>query len=350
LSQTKLYSSILAKIGAERSKLLSEAKLKALTETRNLGEFVAQLQDTIYKEQTAKIAIPVTSRKIERAVKEKQIETYINIIKSSPERSEDFLRLHITRFEVENIKTLIKAVMTRLSREQKLSKIYLSAEGFLKKRAVFEEAAEATDVKEVVTAFDKTQYGATLKMGLDSYEENGATACLDVLLDKQYYEKLYDAYQALPTKDKAHAYFYASTEIDSYVLLTLLRAKNLKYDVNWLRLAVPTQKYKLPEETVEAMVTADNFDSALKIAQQTYYGRFFSKSQTSEETVANAENTFKKALLNHAKEGRLTELFNIGAALAFMTQKGAEVNNLIVASLGVEAALTPEEIQRQMQL
>lgn len=350
MSQTTLYSSILAKIGAERSKLLSEAKIKALTETRSLGEFVAQLQDTIYKEQIAKIAIPITSRKIERAVKEKQIETYINIIKSSPERSKDFLQLQITRFEIENIKALIKAAMTRMSREQKLSKIYLSAEGFLKKKAVFEEATEATDVKQVVTAFDKTPYSATLKMGLDSYEENGATACLDVLLDKQYYEELYDAYQALPIKDKLHAYFYASMGIDSYVMLTLLRAKNLKYDANWIRLAVPPQKFNLPEETVEAMVTADDFDSALKIAQQTQYGRFFSKSQTSEETIANAENTFKKALLNHAKESRLTELFNIGAALAFMTQKDAEINNLIVASLGVEAALTPEEIQRQMQL
>ena len=260
------------------------------------------------------------------------------------------MRLQILRFEVENIKALIKAVMGKLSREQKLDKIYLSDEDFLRNRAVFEEAAGAMDVKQVAGAFNKTQYAAALKMGLDSYEQNGATTCLDVLLDKEYYELLCNAYQALPKKDKAHAYFYASMDNDSYVLLALLRGKNLNYDANWLRLAVPPKKFNIPEETVEAMVTADNFDSALKIAQQTQYGRFFSKAQTPEETIANAESTFKKAVFSHAKESRLTELFNVGAALAFMVQKSAEVNNLTVASLGVEAALEPQDIQRQMLL
>ena len=98
------------------------------------------------------------------------------------------------------------------------------------------------------------------------------------------------------------------------------------------------------------MVTADDFDSALKIAQQTQYGRFFVKMPTPEETIANAESTFKKAVFSHAKESRLTELFNVGAALAFMTQKSVEVNNLTVASLGVESALEPQDIQRQMLL
>ena len=67
-------------------------------------------------------------------------------------------------------------------------------------------------------------------MGLQNYEENGSTARFDVLLDKVFYEKLYESYKQLPKREKPHVLFYASTENDSFTLLTLLRGKNLNYD------------------------------------------------------------------------------------------------------------------------
>jgi len=65
LTQTTNYAQVLAKIGAERSKLLSETKIKTLTESKNLQEFTTQLRDTLYREQIAKIPTPFTSHNIE---------------------------------------------------------------------------------------------------------------------------------------------------------------------------------------------------------------------------------------------------------------------------------------------
>ncbi len=84
MNQTTLYAPVLAKIGAERSKLLSEAKLKLLTESRSLTELAVQLRDTSYQEQIAKVPLPLTSRKLERAFHENLIEAYVKIIKNSP--------------------------------------------------------------------------------------------------------------------------------------------------------------------------------------------------------------------------------------------------------------------------
>ena len=50
-----------------------------------------------------------------------------------------------------------------------------------------------------------TEYALALSMGLQSYEEDGSTTCLDVLLDKVFYEKLYEAYASLPKREKPHA-------------------------------------------------------------------------------------------------------------------------------------------------
>jgi vacuolar-type H+-ATPase subunit C/Vma6 len=337
-------------MGVERSKLLGETKIKTLTESKNLGEFTSQLRETSYQTQISNVPAPLTSRELERVFNENLIESYVQIIKNSPEKAAAFLLLHLVRFEVENIKVLIKAANAKLSLEEKLGKLYLSAEAYLKHRVVVEEAAKAVNVIGTVNALKNTEYASALGAGLRSYEENASTACLDVLLDKHFYEKLYDAYQSLPKKEKPHAHYYISMETDAFVLLTLLRGKNLNYDPNWLRLAVPDTKFNVSEETVETIVTASDFDSALKVALQTNYARFFVRAPTAEETVANAEKAFRNAVFKHTKESRFMEIFNIGSVLAFMTQKQVEVHNLVVVSLSVEAALKTKEIQRQLML
>ena len=190
-----------------------------------------------------------------------------------------------------------------------------------------------------------TEYASSLNTGLQNYEENGSTACFDVLLDKLFYEKLYESYESLPKKEKPHAHFYASTENDSFTLLTLLRGKTLNYDANWLRLAVPHNNFNLSMDTVEALLSAADFESALKIALESHYAKFFVKGQSPEETIVSASKAFKKAVFQHAKVTRISDNFNIGAPLAFMTQKEAEVHNLVAISTGVEAAVNPEAIQ-----
>jgi len=348
LTQTTLYSGVLAKIGAERSKLLKEAKLKTLTECKNLTELTAQLRDTSYQAQILKVPLPLTSRKLERAFNEHLIETHAKIIKHSPKKAAKYLDLYFLRLEVENIKTLLKATNANQSTEQKLVKVYLSVEDYLQNRAVIEEAAKASSLRQVANVFKNTEYALALNMGLQSYEESGSTMRLDVFLDKLFYEKLFNGYTSLPQNEKPHAQFYARMENDGFTLLTLLRGKALNHDANWLRLTIPSENFNLSAETVETLVSAGDFEFALKIALESKYASFFVKAQNPEETIANAEKAFKRAVFQHAKASRVTETFNIGVALAFLTQKDAEVYNLTVLSLGVEAAMKPEDIQSKL--
>lgn len=348
MTQTTRYASVLAKIGAARSTLLTDTRLNDLAESKNLTEFAAQLRDTVYAESLAKLPLPLTSRKLERVFKDNLIETYVKIIKYSPKSVTQFLGLYVLRFEVENIKALIKATNAKLNTEQKLAKIYFSAEDFLKRRALIEQIAKASDLKQLVNALNKTDYAQAMELGLRSYEENASTACLDVLLDKVFYEKLHEAYEALPKKEKPHALYYAGTENDGFTLLALLRGKALNYDPDWLRLAVPHDNFNLPKETVEALVTAPDFDSTLNIALKSYYAKFFTKEKAAEETIAVAEKAFTKEVLHHAKDSRILDLFDVGAPLVFMVQKEAEAHNLTALSLGVEADLKPEDIRSQL--
>ncbi|MGA3111252.1 MAG: V-type ATPase subunit [Candidatus Bathyarchaeia archaeon] len=348
MNQVTQYAAVLAKRGAEKSKLLGETKFKSLLESKDLPSFAAQLRDTIYQTQIAKVLLPLTSRKLERAFTENLIETFVKMIKNSPSKSASFLSVYVLRFEVENLKTLIKSINGEISGEERLNKIYFSAEDFLKNRVMLEEAAKSSNLKQMQNSIKSSLYLSALSQGMRGYEENGSTSGFDILLDKLFYETLHDRYEELPRNEKSHVNFYVAMENDGFALLSILRGKILNYDANWLRAAVPPKNFKLTSETVEAMLAAPDFDSAVRVVSETFYRKFFVKASHPEGTVAAAAKAFKEAIFSHAKAHIVDEIFNVGEPLAFMIIKEAEVRNLIAVSAGIEGGVSTNYILGQM--
>ncbi len=62
---------------------------------------------------------------------------------------------------------LMKATSAKLGSEQKQAKIYFSAEEYLKKRPVIEEAAKASTINQVIHAFKGTDYWSALEHGAE---------------------------------------------------------------------------------------------------------------------------------------------------------------------------------------
>lgn len=344
------YAAVLAKIGAEKSRLLSEVKVKALAETKNLAAFASQLRDTTYQTQIARVPLPLSSRKLERAFNENLIDSHVKMIKNSPATAGSFLSVYVLRFEVENLKTLIKSINAGLGTEDKLGRIYLSAEDFLKRRSIFEDAAKASNLKQMQNLLKCGLYTAALSKGMQAYEENGSTAALDILLDKVFYDQLRESYEALPSKQRLHVKFYAATENDGFTILAILRGKLLNYDAAWLRGAIPPKYFQLSLDAVDAMLNAADFESAFKIASETHYGKLLAKAASPEEVLAAAEKAFKRTVYQHAKAATIGEIFNVGAPLAFMMLKETEVRNLIAASAGIESEVGADGILSQMML
>ncbi len=345
LTSTRKYAEVLAKIGAERSKLLNEAKLKVLMYSKGLDDVAAGLHNTVYKEEIAKIAPPYTSGKMESAIENQLIETYVKIIKHSPKKTAKFLGIFIKRIELENLKILVKTVNTELSYAEKLSRLYLKAENFLKRNALFEEAAKSTDLRQLSASFKTTEYEMPLSLGVKRYEETGSTFFLEILLDKSFYENLYLEFNTLARSEKHHAVFFTANELDGFLLLSLLRAKLLGYDAQWLRAALPRVSIRLSLDQFDALLEAPSYDSALKMVINGPYGSHFSEAATPTETIANAQKRFRQDNLNDAIRMRVTETFTISAPLGFFVQKETECANLTAISVGVENHLKAEDIQ-----
>jgi len=156
LSQSIRYASVIAKIGAERSKLLSETKLKALSESKSVSEISAHLRDTSYQEYLSELSSPITGRKLERIFHENLIDTYLKIIEYSPEQAVRYLELYLLRIQSENLKSLIRAAHARLPTEQRTSRIYLSVEKYFKQAELVEEATKASAIAQIVHVYKRT--------------------------------------------------------------------------------------------------------------------------------------------------------------------------------------------------
>jgi len=350
LNKARLYSNVLVKIGAERNLLLSEEKMQSLTQCKNLDEFASELKETIYSEILTKVSQPYSARKFERALREKLIETICKIMLNSPEIVHDFLEVYLLKFEIENLKTILRAASIGLSFEEIRDRVYLQVEDFLKRREIFTKAMMAINVRSVVEVLRSTEYGPLLMAGLKRYEETGSIKPFEILLDKMFYQKLGDALSNLPKKEQRYALFYVSLENDGFNLCTILRAKNLGYDPHWIRMAISRYSFNVSEEVVENLVMADDFESALKIAMQTYYGKFFIHGETPEEIVSRAEKAFRESVFTYAKKTRVGDLSNVGVVLGFLIQKEVEVRNLTVISLGIEYGWKSDNILAMLLL
>ena len=287
-----------------------------------------------------------SAEKFERAFRESLIETGWKIIRNSPAGAvQDFLKTYfMLRFECENIKTILRAASVGLPFKEISRRIYMKVEDYLKRRDPITHAITAINVRSVVDALKATEYGPILSTGLKRYEKTGALKFFDVLIDKMFYETLGEAFEGLPERERPYALPYVSMENDGFNLCTILRAKNLGYDPHWIRMAISRKTYNVPQEMVESLVMASDFDSALKIVRQSYYKSMFMGHGSPEEVVSAAEEAFKRAILAHAKKTRVGDLFNVGVPLGFLIQKEVEVHNLITVSLGIEYGWKPDRI------
>jgi vacuolar-type H+-ATPase subunit C/Vma6 len=351
LTETSQYASVLAKIGAERGNLLDENKIRTMSEAENLNEFVSRLNETVYADYLSQIMNPVNSRKIEHALKQNQARTLIKIINYSPMKVRGFLSNELRKFEVENIKILLKSVSAGLSTDEKIERIYLLPEEFLKNRHVFEEATEMDNIKNTIESLKKIDHYATaLDFGLSRFRETGSMKSFDIFLDKAYFTDLTESLSTLPKREQKHAIFYTKMKVEVFILLAILRAKLLGYDANWLRLTIPKANFSISEKSIEPLITSEDYESALKLILQSPYGTFFEKASEPEETLSNFEKSTEKAIFNHAYNLRFKELFNVEACIIFILQKDTEIRNLVTISLGIENGTKPTEIQSNLLL
>ncbi len=219
MTRATTYAQIIVKAAAERSYFLDSQKLRELVECNNLEDFAARLSKSPY-ESSLKDVGNLTAEKLQYILKEELIRVCGKMAHFSPNEIQDFLRIYLSRLEIENLKSILKAKSTKIPHETLIKRLHLSVEEIFKRKDLFIQATEASDVKGVIETFKETFYSSILSEGTPKYEETGSTRFFDFALDRAYYDNLLSSFEKLPPKDSEIAYSSLGPEIDRFNILS----------------------------------------------------------------------------------------------------------------------------------
>jgi vacuolar-type H+-ATPase subunit C/Vma6 len=344
VSRVQKYANVSVKIGCLRAELLSRVKMEELCSVKSIVDLVRELKETGYGEELARVSLPYTAVKLERAFQQNLFEVLFKVIKNSPKTTSGFLRNFVVWFEYENVKNVLSAVSAGSGVEELVSRIYFSVEDFLGYRGLMEKALAAEDVVAAVGILKNVANKPPLALGVKLFEDTGSTRFFEFLLDKSYYENLANDFENLPRRERESAVFYVATEVDGFILTTVLRGKLLDYDLQTLKVILPQHRFLLSKDVVEALLESGGFEEAMRIVLSTPYGRFVDDVAGGEERVMSLEKSLEVSVLDYAYRRRIVEMFTVGAVLRFIHRKRVEVHNLVKLSLGVEYGFEPEKI------
>ncbi len=343
MTRAKTYAQIAVKAGAERRYLLDPQKLKDLVGCNNLEDLATRLGKSPY-ERLLKDVGHLTAEKMQYLFKEELIRVCDKIVSFSPNEIQDFLRIYLSWLEIENLKSILKAKSIKMPHETLVQRLHLSVEEIFKRKDLFIQAIDSTDVKGVIEIFGETFYSPILSEGMPKYEETGSTIFFDFALDKAYYDNLLGSFGTLPPKDSEIAYSSLGPEIDRFNILTIIRSKLLNYPSHLTYRAVTHSFYKLSENDIQAIISSELVNSAIDLVSHSFYGRFLIQQVSIEETLAVFENALQNFVLRLLYKTRISDPFNVATPLSVIMQKKKEVENLAIISSGIKYGWKPESI------
>jgi len=336
------YAYVNARIRGMEAKLLDDHKLNELIEAGSLVEVIGLLEDTVYSQ-----FIPTNSKDIfsvERSLEMHLAHIYKTLADISPERCRKVLELFEKRYDVRNIKTILRAKYARLDSESTFK--MLIPLGKIPESKL-RELCEARTVEEVVSGLEGTEYGRILSEQLSLYEEYGNLIPLELALDKYIYQSLWRAVGIEGTNEDLFKEFVGRM-IDIENLKVILRCKREGVPSDTISNYLLGVGYELPPWKLKELAEADSIEGVISSLEGTEYGNIISECLEEYERCRSAY-VFEKVLDNYlvevGKKLSLRQPFGVGPVIGFITSKEMEVRKLRAIINGKMEGLSPRDIR-----
>lgn len=261
----------------------------------------------------------------------------------------DLLELSLVRFQVENLKTLIRRWLTKASpKESRGYFVPLQAELGLD----YESLAAADSLEDFVRLVPDGFLRETLEWALKVYPDHSRPFFLEAALDRGYFMKLLAKGNELSREDREVALPMAHQEVDMFHLMLVTRGR-FHYGLapDMLR-PLHVEGARIPRALFLAML----IDSDLASAANRVAGRVFDGT-SSEGGSCEAPESADSAALERLAWKRFFRLSNLafrksnvglGAIFGYTGLRRVEVANLITISEGIRAGMAAETIRGRM--
>ncbi len=324
------FDFIQAKLHGQRSRVYERERLDELCELRSID----QLWGRLYPD-----AEPAGHRELERRLLADHVAALDLIRLHLPQRLFPFATWMMRRFQVENLKVLLRAWRVRepLASVQPLlaplrPDLALDAAAFLK-------AAELPDFARLVR---EPSLRRTILQCLPQYDEAQDTFFVESALDAAYYAGLLERHALLGTGPRGQTDALIRLEVSAYNVLSVFRFK-LSYGIPYAQ-ARPYLVDGAPElRRLRRLYEPPEFREMLALIPREMARP---DALLAAATIADIERLFWERQLHVASRQFYRSTGDMGAVVAFSVIKRVELANLIRVIEGVRYGMEPGAIRK----
>lgn len=329
MSITADFDFIHAKVHGLRSRVYEGDRLDTLCDLRTVN----QLWHRLYPD-----AEPAGHRELQRRLLADHIEVLRVIHEHLPGGLQDFFRWLLRRYQLENLKVLLRAWKAGAALEEVRpylapvpEALSLPAEAMLR----------ADSLADLLRRVPEARFRAAGEAHIDRFQEGRETFFLETPLDGAYYRALLDEQERLHGADRAHTERLVRLEIAVFNILCLFRLK-LNYGLAFEE-ARPFFVSLAPEAfRLERLYDYPEFDDMVPLIPREFLPR---DGDVELETIADLERAFWQRLLQVANRQFYRSISDFGAVTAFYTIKRVELANLIRVVEGVRYGMDARAIR-----
>jgi len=329
---------LVTRIHGLRTHLIPPRDIQVLAKARDIRDVSDNLMKTDYATEIGQL--PTQERDaamLEDVFLEKLVERSFFVRRVAQGKMQDLLSRYCARFEVENIKRILRAKHGRSSEEPSL--IPLPREYTL---VNFPALAKASDVDEVASLLRDTPYHILIG-ALQPYRESGVTITLEAALDKSYFVRLWEFVGKFGGMRDL-----VGEEVDLRNLLIVLSLKARETPSRIIEDALIPVSYRLPKITLRSVLQSRIEDAPSVLAMP--YSKVVSDAANLRrgDSLMPMESVLLRQLYEDATEFSRTRSLQAGYIMAYLLLCECEAKNLVAIVTGKQLGLPEEEISKRL--
>ena len=335
---SKIFGTVLSH--GLRGRMLTKGELQTLAESRDMEELVTRIKNTVYLDAFAKLSRPYNAEKIEGALREYLVNTHAKMVNVTG--GAGILNAYFVKYITWNLKIVLKGKALGKSYEELLPKINLRAEELVGRRDIVIKALVAKNLEEAVAATAGTEFGEDAAKAATVYKDKGDMRIFDTYLDHVFY---HDLGRAITSESQSpDAKKIASTDVDSYNILSILRGKFWGLSPVAINELIISTTSKVPRDTLQKMINIEKISEAVGELANTVYKDIIPQGGANDiDLIMQLEAGFESLSLKRVVSS-FRSMFSVGIMLAALKLVMLEVRNLSAIASGIEQNVPPETI------
>jgi V/A-type H+/Na+-transporting ATPase subunit C len=337
-----------ARIRGMKSLLIKGELYNRLLKTKSLADVVANLSATPYQRELSEAMIKGESLKgFDEALRRNVMKAFAKISNMVDEDAQPLVNVLLGRWDVANVKAILRGKNLGASSEMILSSLIPGAEI---DEAALLEMVSSRDVRDCVDTMAtlRIPYAVPLTSAFPAYAAKRSLTTLEIALDKCFYDR---AYSSLRGRDLSTELVRRTIgrDIDTANIMLVLRIVKEEIDRREGSVFLIDGGRELPYWRIQEFINKRNVEDVVQDLASTSYHELISENMPSyfeTGTLIGLQRALEHFAIRSGLKMWHADPLTIGGIIAYIWEKTNEVVNLRVIARGKEVGM-PENKMRE---